>query len=63
MALTKNKMEKRKLPITLKVLHEVKVQIPQTKEFIEERLEHKCLKENISVEEVIFLFKSLEAKS
>ena len=40
----------RRLRITLKVLNEVKVQFPQTKEFIEERLQQECLKENISVE-------------
>ena len=51
-----------KKEITCKVLNEVKVQFPKTKEFIEERLEQKCLKENISVEEVIYLFTSLEAK-
>ena len=55
-------MEKRRLKITFKVLNEIKVQFPKTKEFIEERLEQKFLKENISVEEVIFLFTSLEAK-
>ena len=53
-------MEKRKLTITLKVLDIVKVQFSQTKKFIEERLEQECLKENISVEEVIFVFTSLE---
>ena len=51
-------MEKRKLTITLRVLNVVKVQFPQTKEFIEERLEQECLKENISVEEVIFFLKA-----
>ena len=56
-------MEKRKLKITLKVLDEVQVQFPQTKEFIEERLKQKYLKENIPVEEVIFLFTSLEVNS
>ena len=50
-------MEKQKLKITLKVLNEVKVQFPETKEFIEERLEPKSLKENISVEEVVCFFK------
>ena len=55
-------MEKRRLKITFKVLNEVKVQFPRTKEFIEERVEQECLKENISVEEIIFLFTSLEAK-
>ena len=56
-----NKMGKRKLEITLKVLNEVKVAFPQTKEYLEERLRQECLKENISVEQVIF-FKSLKAK-
>ena len=35
----------------------------ETKEFIEEGLEQECLKENISVEDVSFLFTSLAAKS
>ena len=56
-------MEKRRCKIFLKALSEVKAQFPETKEFIEERLEQKCLKENMSKEEVIFLFTSLEAKS
>ena len=57
-------MEKQKLKITLEVLNEVSVEFPETKQFLEEHLEQKCLKENISVEEVIyFLFTSLEAKS
>ena len=56
-------MEKWKLKITLEVLNEVKVEFPETKKFIEERLEQKCAKENISVEEVIYIFTSLEAKS
>ena len=49
--------------INEEVLNEVKAQFPETKEFIEKRLEQECSKENISVEEVIFLFTSLEAKS
>ena len=44
-------------------LNEVKVQFPETKEFIEERLEQECSKENLSAEEVISLFTCLEAKS
>ena len=60
----KKKTIKRKLEITLEVLHEVSVELPETKQFIEEHLEQKCLKEDIPVEEVIyFLFTSLEAKS
>ena len=35
----------------------------ETKEFIEEGLEQEFLKENISVEGVIFLFTILKAKS
>ena len=53
---------KTKLIITLEVLNEVKTEFPKTKEFIEERLEQKCLKENVSVEEVIYIFTSLGAK-
>ena len=57
-------MEKRKLKITLKVLHKVSVYFQETKQFIEENLEKKFVKENMPVEEVIyFLFTSLEAKS
>ena len=55
-------MQKQKLKVTLEVLDEVTVKFPGTKEFIEEHLEQKCLKENVPVEEVIFLFTSLEAK-
>ena len=49
--------------MTMKVLGEVKVQFPETKEFIEERLEQECLKKYISVEELIFIFTSLGAKN
>ena len=57
-------MEKQKLKITLEVLNEISVEFQKTKQFIKEHLEHKCLKENISVEEVIyFLFKSRDTKS
>ena len=56
-------MEKRKLKITLEVLNEVTAEFPETIEFMEKRLEQKCLKEKISVEEVIYIFTSLEAKS
>ena len=60
---TTTKMDKRTIKIAIKVLDEVKAQFPETKEFIEDRLEQECSKENISVEEVIFLFTCLEAKS
>ena len=55
-------MDKGRLRITSRVLEEVKVQFPETKEFINERLEQDCSKENISMEKVIFLFTCLEAK-
>ena len=56
-------MDKQRLRITLKILNGVKIQFLETKKFIEECLEQECLKENISVEEVIFLFTILEAQS
>ena len=56
-------MEKRNLNIAMKTLNEVSVEFSETKQFIE-HLEQKYLKENISVEEVIYFFlTSLEAKS
>ena len=42
---------------------EVKDQFPEFKELIDERLEQECSKKNTSVEEVIFVFTCLEAKS
>ena len=53
-------MEKRKIKITLEVLNEVAAEFSKTKEFIEERLKQKFVKENISADEVIFLFTSKE---
>ena len=53
-------MDKRRLRIAVKVLDEVKVQFPETKKFISERIEQECSKENIPVEELIFLFTSQE---
>ena len=43
----RQRMDKRRVRITLKVLNDVKVQFPETNEFIEERLEQECLKKNI----------------
>ena len=51
-----NRREKRKFKITLEVLNEVTPKFAATKKVIEERLQQKCLKENISVDDVIFLF-------
>ena len=56
-------MDKRRLRIAMKVLDEVKVQFPETKKFISERIEQECSKENIPVEELIFLFTSQEVNS
>lgn len=56
-------MKKQKLGISLEVLNEVSIEFPEIKPFINEHLENIYLKENISVEEVIFFLTSLEAKS
>ena len=56
-------MDKKRLKITLKVLNDVKEEYPATKKYIEDRLEEDCSKENISVDEVIFLFTYWKAKS
>ena len=56
-------MDKRRLRIAEKVLDEVKVQFPETKKFISERIEQECSKENIPVEELIFLFTCQEVNS
>ena len=54
-------MDKRRIKIAMKVLDEVKEHLPETKEFINDCIEQECLNENITVEEVIFLFTCLEA--
>ena len=55
-------MDKRILKIISRVLEEVKLNSPETIQFIEDCLEQECLKGNISVEDVTF-FTYLEAKS
>ena len=48
----------------METLNEVSVEFPETKHILEEHLEQKCWKENISVEEVIcFFLAGLEGKS
>ena len=47
----------------MKVLEEIKNEFPETAEFIDDRLEQEFSKGNMTVEEVIFLFTCLEAKS
>lgn len=44
---------KRKLNIVMEILNEVSIEFLETKQFIEEHLAQKCLKENISAKEVI----------
>ena len=56
-------MDKRRLKIIPRVLEEVKSNFSEATQFIEDCLEQECLKENTSVDEVNFLFTSLEAKS
>ena len=56
-------MDKRRLKIISRVLEEVKSYFLETAQFIEDCLQQECLKENISVDEIIFLFTSLKAKS
>ena len=60
---TTTKMDKRRIKIITKEMDEFKAKFPETKEFIDARLQQECTKENISVEEVIFLFTCQEAKS
>ena len=54
--------KQRRVKIISRVLDAVKLNFPETTQFIEDCLEQKCSNENISVDEVIFLFTSLEAK-
>ena len=49
-------MNKRRIKIAIKILGEVKIQFPETVEFINDRLEQECQKENMSVDEVIFFY-------
>ena len=48
-------MDKQKTRILLRVV-EVRLPFPETTQFIKNCLEKECLKEKISVNEVIFLF-------
>ena len=54
--------KQRRVKIISRVLDAVKLNFPETTQFIQDCLEQKCSNENISVDEVIFLFTSLEAK-
>ena len=55
-------MDKRRVKIISRLSDAVKLNFPETTQFIEDCLERECSKENISVDVVIFLFASLEAK-
>ena len=55
-------MDKRRLRIALKVLNEVRIRFPYTKQFIEDSIDEECLKENIFADNLIF-FTCLEANS
>lgn len=44
-------MDKRKLMIAMQVLKDVSTAFPNTKDFVDEKIEQKCSKENISVKE------------
>ena len=48
-------MDKRRLRVALKVLDEVRVRLPDTKQFIEDFIDQECFKENMSADEVFFL--------
>ena len=60
---TPENMDKERIKIAMKVLEEIKNEFPEATEFIDDCLEQECSKENMTVEEVIFLFTCLEAKS
>ena len=47
-------MDRKRLRVALKVLEEVKVRYPETKQFIDDTMEEECQKEKISANEVIF---------
>ena len=55
-------MDKRRLKIISRILDAVKLNFPDTLQFIEDFLGQEWLRENITVEEVIF-FAYVEAKS
>ena len=56
-------MDKKRIRIAITVLKEIKNEFLETADFIDDRLEQECSKEKMIVEEVIFLFTCLEAKS
>ena len=55
-------MDKRRIKIISRVLDAVKLNVPETTQVIEECQKQERSEKNISVDKVIFLFTSLEAK-
>ena len=55
-------MVKQRVKVISRVLDAVKLNFPETTQLIEHYLKQEFSKENMSVDEVIFLFTSLEAK-
>ena len=56
-------MDKRRLKIISRVLDAVKLNFPDTIQFIEDCMEQEYSRENIAMKEVMFVFAYLEAKS
>ena len=56
-------MDKRRVKIISRVLDRVKLNFLETIQFIENCLEQECSKENITVEDVIFLCKKLAQRN
>ena len=52
------KMDKQRLRVALKVLEEVKVKFPNTKQLIDDTMKEECQKEKITADEVCFFYKS-----
>ena len=49
-----NKMDKQRQRMALKVLDEARIRFPDIKQFIEDLIDEECLKEKISVDQIIF---------
>ena len=48
-------MDKKQLRVALKVLEEVTIEFPNTKQFVNDTMEAECQKEKITANDVIFL--------
>ena len=58
----KTTIDKQRVKIVSRVVDAVKLNFPETAQIIEECLEQECSRDNISVDEVIFRFTSVETK-